>query len=260
MSERPRTDSALAAEFLASPNHTERRGYAKPNCVIVHYTGMPTGEAALALLRDPASEVSCHYFVWEDGRIVQLVAEDRRAWHAGASVWKGERDINSSSIGVEIVNPGHTGGSPPFPDLQIAAVTALLTDIAERYAIAPERILAHSDIAPARKIDPGEYFPWERLWRAGVGHWVAPKSIGEGPVMTRGAEGPPIRALQAMLALYGYGVELTGVYDKQTETYVAGFQRHFRPARVDGIADASTLDTLRRLIEALDHPSPGGRG
>jgi N-acetylmuramoyl-L-alanine amidase len=251
MSEPPRPDSALASEFLASPNHTERRGYAKPNCVILHYTGMPTGDAALALLRDPKSEVSSHYFVWEDGRIVQLVAEDRRAWHAGASIWKGERDINSSSIGVEIVNPGHDGGAPPFPDAQIAAVIALLRDIGERYAIAPERILAHSDIAPGRKIDPGENFPWARLSRESIGHWVAPAPIVDGPKMTRGAEGPSIRALQAMLALYGYGVELTGVYDKRTETHVAAFQRHFRPLRVDGEADGSTIDTLRRLIEAL---------
>jgi N-acetylmuramoyl-L-alanine amidase len=260
MSEPPRPDSALASEFLASPNHTERRGYAKPNCIVLHYTGMPTGEAALALLRNPASEVSCHYFIWEDGRIVQLVAEDRRAWHAGVGVWKGERDINSCSIGIEIVNPGHDGGAPPFPDAQVAAAITLVREIAERRAIAPERILAHSDIAPARKIDPGEKFPWRRLWREGIGHWVAPAPIVEGPTMARGAEGPPIRALQAMLALYGYGVEITGVYDKQTETHVAGFQRHFRPERVDGRADVSTVDTLRRLIEASTTPLPEGEG
>jgi N-acetylmuramoyl-L-alanine amidase len=260
MSEPPRPDRARALEFLASPNHTERRGHAKPNCVILHYTGMPTGAAALALLRDPRSEVSCHYFVWEDGRIVQLVAEDRRAWHAGSSVWKGERDLNSCSIGIEIVNPGHDGGAPPFPEAQTAALIALLRDISERYAIAPERVLAHSDVAPARKVDPGEAFPWERLRREGVGHWVAPAPIVDGPTMARGAEGPPIRALQAMLALYGYGVELSGVYDKRTETNVAGFQRHFRPARVDGAADGSTVDTLRRLLEALTNPSSAGRG
>ena len=248
---RRRPDSPLAERFVASPNHTERRGYAAPTCVILHYTGMPTGAAALALLRDPASEVSAHYFVWEDGRIVQLVGEDRRAWHAGLSVWKGERDINSCSIGVEIVNPGHDGGSPPFPAAQIAAVIALTRDICDRRAIKPERILAHSDIAPARKSDPGERFPWGRLWREGVGHWVKPSPIVGGPILKPGAEGPPVRALQAMLALYGYGVELSGVYDRQTELCVAAFQRHFRPAQVDGEADASTIETLRRLIEAL---------
>jgi N-acetylmuramoyl-L-alanine amidase len=244
-------DSVTAAEFLPSPNHNERRGAAKINCVILHYTGMPTGAAALALLRDPQSQVSSHYFIWEDGRIVQLVAEDRRAWHAGVGVWKGERDINSCSIGVEIVNPGHDGGSPPFPDEQIAAVVALLRDISARHSISPERVLAHSDIAPSRKIDPGERFPWERLWREGVGHWVLPTPVGEGAIMRRGQEGPSVRALQTMLALYGYGVELTGVYDKQTETHIAAFQRHFRTSRVDGEADVSTADTLRRLIEAL---------
>src|SRR5579872_1196894 len=253
---RRRPDSPLAERFIASPNHTERRGYATPDCVILHYTGMPTGAAALALLRHPASEVSAHYFVWEDGRIVQLVGEDRRAWHAGLSVWKGERDINSCSIGIEIVNPGHDGDLPPFPDVQIAAVIALLRDICGRRAIQPERVLAHSDIAPARKRDPGELFPWGRLWREGVGHWVEPSPIVEGPILKRGAEGPPVRALQAMLALYGYGAELSGVYDKQTELCVAAFQRHFRPARVDGEADVSTVETLRRLNEALNPFSP----
>jgi N-acetylmuramoyl-L-alanine amidase len=248
---KPSTDSPLAAEFLASPNHNERRGPTRLNCVILHYTGMPTGAEALALLRNPASEVSSHYFVWEDGRIVQLVAEDRRAWHAGVSAWKGERDINSLSIGIEIVNPGHVGGSPPFPEAQIAAVTALVRDIGDRHAIKPERVLAHSDVAPLRKIDPGEHFPWERLWRDGVGHWVAPTPIADAPPIRRDREGPPIRALQAMLALYGYGVEISGVYDKLTESNVAAFQRHFRPLRVDGEADASTVDTLRRLIAAL---------
>ena len=216
---------------------------------------MPTGAAALALLRDPASQVSAHYFVWEDGRIVQLVGEESRAWHAGVSVWKGQRDLNSASIGIEIVNPGHDGGAPPFPAAQVAALIALTRDICERHAIGRERVLAHSDIAPARKIDPGERFPWDRLWREGVGHWVEPAPIAEGPILKRGDEGPPVRALQAMLALYGYGVELTGVYDKQTELYVTAFQRHFRPGRVDGKADPSTAATLRRLVEALPERS-----
>jgi N-acetylmuramoyl-L-alanine amidase len=249
-------ESPVAAEFLASPNHGERRGFGRPDSVILHYTGMPTGAGALARLCDPASGVSSHYFVWEDGRVVQLVAEDRRAWHAGDSLWKGERDLNSASIGVEIVNPGH-GPSPagddppPFPAPQIEGVIALLRDIGARHAIAPERMLAHSDVAPARKRDPGEKFPWEALWRAGIGHWAAPAPIGEGASYRRGQEGPPIRALQALLSLYGYGVALTGVYDGQTQAVVAAFQRHFRPERVDGEADASTLATLRALIDGL---------
>jgi N-acetylmuramoyl-L-alanine amidase len=249
-------DSAIAADFIASPNHNERRGFGRPDCVILHYTGMPTGAGALAWLCNPASEVSSHYFVWEDGRVVQLVAEDRRAWHAGRGLWKSESDINSASIGVEIVNPGHdpspgAGDPPPFPERQIDGVIALLRDIGARHNIAPERVLAHSDIAPARKIDPGEKFPWQTLWRAGIGHWTAPAPLGEAAAYRRGQEGPPIRALQALLALYGYGVELTGVYDGQTHSVVAAFQRHFRPARVDGEADPSTLATLRGLIDTL---------
>jgi N-acetylmuramoyl-L-alanine amidase len=251
MSEPLCSDSPLVAEFLASPNRNERRGYAKPDCVILHYTGMPTGEAALALLRNPKAEVSSHYFIWEDGRIVQLVPEDRRAWHAGVSFWKGERDLNSASIGIEIVNPGHDGGAPPFAEPQIVAVISLLKDIVARRAIRPERILAHSDIAPARKIDPGEKFPWDRLNEAGLGLWVPPEPIAEGPTLRKGQEGAPVRALQAMLALYGYGVEITGVYDRPTVLGVIAFQRHFRPARVDGEADVSTVETLRRLVAAL---------
>src|SRR5271165_4540831 len=147
-------DSPLAGRFLASPNFGERRGRGRADCLILHYTGMATGEAALKLLLDPASEVSAHYLVWEDGRIDQLVAESERAWHAGRSFWKGERDLNSASIGVEIVNPGHDGGLPPFPDRQIAATIALARDLGSRWKIRPERVLAHSDVAPMRKCDP----------------------------------------------------------------------------------------------------------
>jgi N-acetylmuramoyl-L-alanine amidase len=248
----PACDSPLASAFVPSPNIGERRGTGRPNCLILHYTGMPTGEAALALLVDPASEVSAHYFVWEDGRIVQLVAERDRAWHAGKGHWKGESDLNSASIGIEIVNPGHDAGAPPYPHRQIAATIALAHDISSRWKIPPERVLAHSDVAPHRKRDPGEAFPWARLFEGGVGHWVEPAPISGGPLFRHEEEGPPVRALQAMLALYGYGVELSGVYDRHTRAVVAAFQRHFRPARVDGEADASTVATLKALIEALE--------
>jgi N-acetylmuramoyl-L-alanine amidase len=244
-------DSLLVARFVPSPNYGERRGYGGPNSLILHYTGMPTGETALKALTDPASEVSSHYLVWEDGLIDQLVAERDRAWHAGRGSWKGETDLNSASIGVEIVNPGHEGGSPPFPDCQIEATIALVRDIAARWSIAPERILAHSDIAPARKRDPGEVFPWATLWRNGVGHWVESAALASSPLFAHEEEGPPVRALQAMLALYGYGAEITGIYDRQTRQVVAAFQRHFRPKRVDGEADASTVATLAALIDGL---------
>jgi N-acetylmuramoyl-L-alanine amidase len=219
---------------------------------------MPTAKSALDQLREPKSQVSSHYFIDEDGAILQLVSESRRAWHAGVGAWKGERDLNSASIGIEIVNPGHEGGLPPFPDIQIAATIALCRDIVARHAIRPERILAHSDVAPERKRDPGERFPWDVLFRAGVGHWVPPAEFAGPPLFRQGEEGPAIRALQAMLALYGYGLDMSGIYNAPTKSVVAAFQRHFRPERVDGEADASTIETLRALIDALS-PLPKGR-
>ncbi len=249
MSAGPIPDSPIASRFIASPNHGERR--TRPSCLILHYTGMATAEAALDLLIDPASEVSSHYFVWEDGRIDQLVAESARAWHAGKAFWKGESDLNSASIGIEIANPGHDGGLPPFPDSQIAATIALARDISSRWKILPERVLGHSDVAPGRKRDPGEAFPWRRLKQGGVGHWVEPAPVSGEALFRDEEEGPPVRALQAMLALYGYGVELTGVYDRRTRAVVEAFQRHFRPERIDGEADVSTVGTLKALIEGL---------
>ncbi|MGO9392218.1 N-acetylmuramoyl-L-alanine amidase [Rhodoblastus sp.] len=257
-------DSTLVERYSASPNHGERNG--SIDAIVLHYTGMTTGAAALELMCSPAAQVSCHYLVWEDGRIWQLIAEARRAWHAGKSFWAGEADMNSRSIGIEIVNPGHRdglpscpheifGGAPPFPDAQIEAVIALCRDIAGRRNIKPERILGHSDIAPGRKIDPGEIFPWPRLFEAGIGHWVAPAPIRPGPVYEPGAMGPPVAALQAMLASYGYGVTPSGFFDAATSDVVAAFQRHFRPEKVDGIADVSTMETLHDLIAAL--PPPG---
>ncbi len=244
-------DSGLVSRRLPSPNHGERRGAGRPDCLILHYTGVPTLQVALDLLTDPKREVSSHYVVAEDGEIWQLVPESLRAWHAGVGSWKSERDLNSASIGIEIANPGHDGDLPLFPDAQIAAVIALAKDIGLRWRIRPERVLAHSDIAPARKRDPGEAFPWGQLAAAGVGHWTTPAPLEGAPLFALAQEGPPVRALQTMLALYGYGIEPSGVYDKGTATVVAAFQRHFRPERVDGLADASTIRTLRALIDGL---------
>lgn len=239
------------AVLSPSPNHGERAGGRRPDAIILHYTGMATAEGALSWLRTPESQVSSHYVVFEDGAVHQLVAESRRAWHAGQSSWAGEGDLNSASIGIEIVNPGHDGGLPDFPDGQIEAVIALCRDCATRWAIAPERVLAHSDVAPLRKADPGERFPWRRLHAAGVGHFVEPARPKVGGYFQRGERGQPIEALQSMLAFYGYAVDISGEFDCLTEAVVRAFQRHFRPERVDGIADVSTIETLHRLIAEL---------
>ncbi|WP_036288296.1 thiamine phosphate synthase [Methylocystis sp. ATCC 49242] len=242
---RPFAPDHSGARVFPSPNHGPR---AKPiSALILHYTGMPTGESALELLCSPIAEVSAHYFVEENGRVLQLVPEERRAWHAGASFWAGETDMNSASIGIEIVHAGHIDPRP-FPEPQIAAVAALSRDICARRNIPPQRVLAHSDIAPRRKIDPGEFFPWETLARCGVGRWLAPAPPDDGPALEPGAGGPDVAQLQRRLADFGYKMVETGVYDEDTAATVAAFQRHFRPARVDGRADASTLDILTRLL------------
>ncbi|RUM99797.1 N-acetylmuramoyl-L-alanine amidase [Pseudaminobacter arsenicus] len=238
-------------EIRVSPNFNPRRGTDRPDTIILHYTGMPTAKAAESWLCDPVSEVSSHYLVHEDGAIVQMVRESDRAWHAGKSSWRGVSDINSWSVGIEIVNPGHEFGYPEFPDRQIEAVIALCQGICGRHGIVPERILAHSDVAPGRKVDPGEKFPWKRLATANVGHFVEPVPIGDGPALKNGDRGRLVEELQSMLELYGYGVEITGIFDASTEIVVAAFQRHFRPARIDGVADASTVETLRRLLSSL---------
>lgn len=239
------------AEVRVSPNFGPRRDGMKPDCLVLHYTGMESGEAAEAWLCAPESEVSSHYLVHEDGRVVQMVREGDRAWHAGRGSWKGLADVNSFSVGIEIVNPGPLAAFPAFPHAQIETVARLARDICARLSIAPERVLAHSDVAPGRKIDPGERFPWARLAELGVGHYVEPSPVGGGRFLATGDRGEPVEALQSMLSLYGYGLEINGLFDEQTRVAVEAFQRHFRPARVDGVADRSTIETLHRLLSAL---------
>src|ERR1019366_8600457 len=243
-------DSSLPASVCSSPNHGDRKGRV-PDAIILHYTGIATDAAALEHLCAVESQVSAHYLVQEDGELFQLVPEARRAWHAGIGVWAGDRDMNTVSIGIEIANHGHIGGLPPYPPAQIETVIALCQDISARWGISPGRVLAHSDLAPERKIDPGEHFPWGQLAKAGVGHFVFPSTIEDGPRPEPGAKGVEVEALQAMLASYGYGLDVTGLYDAKTASTITAFQRHFRPARVDGIADPSTIATLRKLIESL---------
>lgn len=240
------------AHVLPSPNHGERVGLIAPDMIILHYTGMESEDGAIDWLRRPESEVSSHYVVRENGEVLQLVPESRRAWHAGKSFWAGKTDINSHSIGIEIANPGHTFGLPDFPDRQIDAVIDLCRDCMRRWQIRPERVLGHSDVAPVRKVDPGEKFPWARLHAAGIGHWVEPSPISSGRFFQQGDSGPPVEALQTMLSLYGYRTEITGIFSESMKGDVEAFQRHFRPERVDGIADASTIETLHRLLTALE--------
>ena len=249
-------DSFLAAEVVPSANFEDRKGGEPPDMILLHYTGMDSGDAALRRLCSLESKVSAHYVVFEDGRIVQCVQEAKRAWHAGVSSWAGDADINSRSIGIEIVNPGHDLGYPDYPLRQIAAVIALCRSIITRRGpIAPDRILGHSDVAPARKQDPGEKFPWDLMSESGIGHWVRPAPVTlEGPALRLGDQGEAVMRLQRALAGYGYGIEETGKYDEATQQVLAAFQRHFRPARVDGIADASTLLTLRALLETRPAP------
>lgn len=247
----PQADSPLATLYCPSPNFEPRKGGRAPDMLLLHYTGMESADDALACLTAEASRVSCHYMVDGKGRIIQLVAEAMRAWHAGVSRWAGEDDINSSSIGIEIHNPGHDHGYPDFPEKQMRAVEALCLDILARNAIPPARVLAHSDVAPSRKMDPGEKFDWARLARAGAGLWVEPAAIAGDAGLKPGDTGEEARAFQEALRVYGYGVEPTGEYDEATRLVVAAFQRHFRRARVDGVADRSTRETLARLLDAL---------
>lgn len=245
-------DSSIASDIIPSPNFGERDKGRLPDMIVLHYTGMPDVEGALARLCTAGTEVSAHYVVLEDGRVVQCVQEAKRAWHAGVASWAGEDDINSCSIGIEIVNRGHDWGYPEFPLRQVAAVIALCRGILLRRNLPSCRVLAHSDVAPGRKKDPGEKFPWDSLANSGVGHWVYPAPIVPGETLRLGSISDEVRPMQEALAKYGYAIETNGIFDGSTQQVVTAFQRHFRPARVDGIADPSTLATLRALLASRD--------
>lgn len=234
-----------------SPNFSPRR-CGPTDILLLHYTGMPTCEDAIEWLCNPQSQVSSHYTVTEAGEVYQHVDEAMRAQHAGVSFWAGETDINSRSIGIEICNPGHEHGYRDFPKKQIAVLADLCREIIARHGIPPQRVLAHSDVAPERKDDPGEKFPWKLLSEKGVGFWVKPEPLEkDGVGFSRGDIGAHVGAMQRMLSVYGYGLEISGTFDEKTEAVVRAFQRHFRPKRVDGIADPSTIATLHKLIMAL---------
>jgi N-acetylmuramoyl-L-alanine amidase len=244
-------DTTLDCEIRPAANFGERRGRAPVDMLVLHYTGMKDENEALDWLLSADSSVSCHYFIFEDGRIVQTVPEALRAWHAGAAGWRGHSDINSRSVGIEIANPGHEHGYRPFPDIQMEAVIRLCRDIVTRRDIEPRNLVAHSDIAPMRKQDPGELFPWKRLSEAGLGHFVEAEPVSGGRFFQLGDSGDPVAALQEMLALHGYEIGITGVFDEITRACISAFQRHFRQERVDGVADVSTIATLHKSLQAL---------
>ncbi|MEZ5670197.1 MAG: N-acetylmuramoyl-L-alanine amidase [Alphaproteobacteria bacterium] len=214
-----------------SPNHGPRPDGVAIDMLVLHYTGMQTGAGALARLCDPVAEVSAHYTVDMDGTVHAHVAEERRAWQAGPSHWRGRPDVNSRSIGIEIVNTGHDWGLAPFPAGQIAAVIALSRGILARHAIQARQVVAHSDIAPNRKADPGELFPWRRLAAAGVGLWPGPE-----------APAPGVEVADALVEI-GYGVGEYGF-----EPCLRAFQRRWRPARIDGLVDAQTARLAAQVL------------
>lgn len=253
MMEQP--DSPLVDTIVPSPNIEPRLRELTPTILIMHYTGLPTVERAIDVLSRPDCKVSCHYVIDTDGRVIQMVAEKMRAWHAGVSYWSGETDINSASIGIEIQNPGHALGYPEFPEQQMAAVAALSRDIINRHGITAERVLAHSDIAPSRKIDPGEKFDWAGLARQGIGHWVEPAPVAsDGWSLGDGEDAPAVAMARALLREYGYGVAPEGPIDGEMAFVLRAFQLHFRPAQVDSRLDVSTLATLERLVLSARRP------
>lgn len=241
-------DSRVVGALHHSPNHEPRRG-GGADMLLLHYTGVVSAAAAIDWLSRPESKVSCHYVVDEAGLVTQMVPESRRAWHAGVAIWAGETDINSCSIGIEIQNPGHALGYADFPDAQIEAVIALCRDILARHAIPSARVLGHSDVAPLRKIDPGEKFPWPRLAAAGIGLWIdAPRDRSD-PGYGPGTGGPAVAVAQADLARVGYGVRATGEMDGLTVAVVSAFQRRFRTVRVDGRLDVGTRRAIAQVAQ-----------
>jgi N-acetylmuramoyl-L-alanine amidase len=214
--------------------------------LVLHYTGMRTCTDALARLTDRASEVSAHYLIDEDGTLYQLVDEAQRAWHAGVSSWRGESDVNTRSIGIELVNPGHEFGYRDFPQPQMDALVNLARGILARHPIPPINVVGHSDVAPMRKTDPGERFDWRGLARAGIGVWPGrPTAMPDtGPY---GDEQVMASEAQLRLKRIGYTVEATGRVDEATSVVLTAFQRRFRPRRIDGRLDAETF----ALIDAV---------
>ena len=237
-----------AVTDLPSPNRDGRPEDAGPiDTLVLHYTGMVSAEAALARLTDPGARVGAHWCVGEDGTLWRLVPEGQRAWHAGVSEWRGRRSLNDVSVGIELVNPGHEHGYRPFPPAQMDALLDLARAIVARHPIDPRNVVAHADVAPLRRQDPGELFDWARLAGAGIGLWPEAAAAGVGPALRQGDRGAAVRRQQARLRDVGYGLVVDGDFGAGTAAVVSAFQRHFRQARVDGVIDAGTAAALDRV-------------
>ncbi len=236
MSEDTDPPATVPSEIIrhASPNHDSREGQAI-DILLLHYTGMTSGPEAITRLCDPAAKVSAHYLIEEDGRLFQLVPEERRAWHAGVAAWAGDRDINARSIGIELVNPGHEFGYRPFPEAQMARLIGLAASLVARHGIPAARVLGHSDVAPSRKQDPGEFFDWSRLAQAGIGLWPQAVSLPD--------RLPTAREVAGQLSRFGYDTA-----GNDPATVITAFQRHFQPHKVDGVADLETAALLSALL------------
>jgi len=241
---------------LPSPNHDERPAGIAVDMLILHYTGMRTGQAAIDRLRSEAAKVSSHYVVEEDGAIFRLVPEQRRAWHAGVSFWRGREALNGSCIGIEIVNPGHEFGYRDFPALQMAAVCDLCLEILSRHPIPARNVVGHSDVAPDRKEDPGEKFDWEGLARNGVGLWPhdMPDLGFGGAARDEVRDAASLRPVRAALATIGYRIVPEGPLDPGLSIVLRAFQRHWRPEAITGQADAGTLARLLAVASLADGP------
>ena len=221
------TDGITAIE-RPSPNRGERK--TAIDMLLFHYTGMESAQAALERLCDPATAVSAHYLIEEDGTLHRLVDDAQRAWHAGVGSWAGDTDVNSRAIGIELQNPGHEFGYRDFPAAQIAVLERLSRYLITKHSIPARHVLGHSDVAPGRKQDPGERFPWQRLAQAGIGRWPRARKPDGGPTIAPGKTHELVAAVQEALGVYGYGLTvISGTLDPATETVLTAFQRHFVP-------------------------------
>jgi N-acetylmuramoyl-L-alanine amidase len=236
-----------------TPNFDYRPEKARIDLLVLHYTGMKNGKEALDKMCDPVAKVSAHYMVDRDGSVVNLVSEDKRAWHAGISCWQGMSSLNDTSLGIEIVNPGHEWGYIPFTDEQMASVTVLCKEVMARHGIEARNVVGHSDIAPSRKEDPGELFDWKGLALEGIGLWPDVKKMrkSDETLIALGSEDIDVGRIQKMLLDYGYHIRVDGYYGSKTEDVVRGFKRHYVTEHLNVSWDRLADARLKRLLEMV---------